>query len=346
MRINNLRGDQSVEKIRWGILGSASIAKRAIIPAIKQSETGEVAAIASRSIAKAKETAEEFDIPVKYGSYEELLSDDTIDAVYIPLPNYLHKEWTIKSASAGKHVLCEKPLALYENEAKEMVEACNQAGVVLTEGFMYRYHPRYKMIREIIESGEIGEIRGIRGTFTYNNPFARAAGNFRYKEGGGSIYDIGVYPITAARMLLGQEPQAVTVHALLSEEHENVDMMVAGILEFDHGVALSFDCGLWAAGRNTLEIIGSDGRIEVPSAFITMQNNADNFFVITLDGRNDIRREVTVPYVNEFALQMDAIGNSILFGERLPYPAADSVLNMKVIDACLQSARERRRVEL
>lgn len=335
-----------MEKIRWGILGSASIAKRAVIPAIKQSETGVVAAIASRSIEKSKETAEEFDIPVTYGSYEELLADESIDAVYIPLPNYLHKEWTIKAAAAGKHVLCEKPIALNEEETQEMVEACNQAGVVLAEGFMYRYHPRYKMIRDIIDSGEIGEIRGIHNTFTYNNPFARAASNFRYKDGGGSIYDIGVYPITAARMLLGQEPQAVTVHALLSEEHENVDMMVTGILEFDHGVALSFDCGMWAAGRNTLEIVGSDGRIEVPLAFITTQKEADNFFVITLDGRNDVRREVTVPYVNEFALQMDAIGRRILFGEPLPYPTTDSLLNMKVVDACLQSARERRRVEL
>ncbi|MGM7723309.1 Gfo/Idh/MocA family oxidoreductase [uncultured Metabacillus sp.] len=331
-----------MKKIRWGIMGSASIAKRAVIPGIQQSETGEVSAIASRGLEKAQQTAEELKIPTAYGSYEELLADPNIDGVYIPLPNHLHKEWTIRAAEAGKHVLCEKPLAINASEADEMVAACEKAGVVFAEAFMYRYHPRYMMIQEVIQSGEIGELRGIHGTFTFNN--AKAKGNVRYKQewGGGSLYDVGVYPISAARMLLGQEPQAATVHAFFSEEHDHVDMMASGILEFDNGVALTFDCGMWAAFRNTLEILGTEGRIEVPSAFVVNQDQSDNFYVISKDGK----REVEVPRLNQYSLQADALGKSILTGEPLPFPATDAISNMKVLDACLTSAKERRRVEI
>jgi len=331
-----------MKKIRWGIIGCAGIAKHSVIPGIQKSETGEVAAIASRGLDKAKQTAEELTIPTAYGSYEELLADPTIEAVYIPLPNHMHKEWVIRAAEAGKHVLCEKPLALTAQEAQEMVAACEKAGVAFAEAFMYRYHPRYNVIHDIIQSGEIGEIRGIHGTFTFNN--AKDKNNIRYKQdwGGGSLYDVGVYPISAARMLLNEEPQAATVHALLSEEHDYVDMIASGILEFNKGVALTFDCGMWAAFRNTLEVLGTDGRIEVPSAFVVNQDERDNFFVHTKDGR----REVEVPRLNQYALQADAIGRSIRNGEPLPFPASDAVLNMRVLDACLTSARERRRVEI
>jgi predicted dehydrogenase len=331
-----------MEKIRWGIIGCAGIAKRAVIPGIQQSETGEVSAIASRGLEKAKQTAEELNIPTAYGSYEELLADPNIDGVYIPLPNHLHKEWAIRAAEAGKHVLCEKPLAINASEAEEMVEACEKAGVVFAEAFMYRYHPRYTMIQDIIKSGEIGELRGIHGNFTFNN--SKDMGNVRYKQewGGGSLYDVGVYPISVARMLLDQEPQAATVHALFSEEHDNVDMMASGILEFDKGVALTFDCGMWAAFRNNLEILGTEGRIEVPSAFVVNQDETDNIYVVTNDGR----REVEVPRLNQYALQADALGRSIRTGEPLPFPATDAINNMKVLDACLTSAKERRRVEI
>jgi D-xylose 1-dehydrogenase (NADP+, D-xylono-1,5-lactone-forming) len=331
-----------MKKIRWGIIGCARIAKRSVIPGIQQSETGVVAAIASRGLKKAKQTAEELNIPIAYGSYEELLADPNIDGVYIPLPNHLHKEWTIRAAEAGKHVLCEKPLAINARDAEEMVDSCERAGVVFAEAFMYRYHPRYKMIQDIIKSGEIGELRGIHGTFTFNN--AKDKGNVRYNQdwGGGSLYDVGVYPISAARMLLGQEPQAATVHAFFSEEYDHVDMMASGILEFNNGVALTFDCGMWAAFRNNLEIVGTEGRIEVPSAFIVNQDEQDNFFVFTNDGH----REVEVPRLNQYSLQADALGRSIQSGEPISFPATDAILNMKVLDACLTSARERRRVDI
>lgn len=331
-----------MEKIRWGILGCAGIAKRAGIPGIQQSETGIVQAIASRRLDKAKETAEEMNIETTYGSYEELLADPDIDAVYIPLPNHLHKEWAIRAAEAGKHVLCEKPAAMNSAQAEEMKEVCERAKVLFAEAFMYRYHPRYAMIQDIIQSGEIGDIRSLHGTFMFNN--AGDKDNVRYKQewGGGSLYDVGVYPISASRLILGQEPKSAAVHALFSPEHDNVDMMASGILEFENGVTLTFQCGMWAYFQNELSIVGTKGRINVPSAFVVQQNEQDHFFVLTENGQ----RQVEVPMVNQYALQADAIGRSIHSKEPLPYDASDAVANMRVLDACLLAAREQRKVEL
>ncbi|MDO3681630.1 Gfo/Idh/MocA family protein [Paenibacillus ehimensis] len=329
-------------KVRWGVIGCAGIAVRSVIPGIQQSVTGTVAAIASRGLDKARETAERLNIPKAYGSYEELLADSEIDAVYIPLPNHLHKEWTIRAAEAGKHVLCEKPAAIDAAEAEEMAEACRRAGVTFAEAFMYRYHPRYAAIKAVIRSGEIGEIRAIHGAFTFNN--AKDADNVRFKQwmGGGSIYDVGVYPISAARFILEREPEAAAVHAFFSPEHDHVDMMASGLLEFTGGVALTFDCGMWAAGRNTLEILGTEGRIEVPSAYVVHENEQDHFYVVA----GGEKREVEVPYVNQYTLQADAFGRNVLHGEPMPFGPSDAVNNMRAVDACLTSARERRRVEL
>ncbi|MDR9854647.1 Gfo/Idh/MocA family oxidoreductase [Paenibacillus sp. VCA1] len=328
----------SPKKLKWGILGCAGIAKGSVIPGVQNSSLNEVYAIASRELDKAKKTAEERNIPVAYGSYKELLQDPSIDVVYIPLPNHLHKEWTIRAAQAGKHILCEKPLALNEAEATEMAEAAAEAGVYLSEAFMYRYHPRYDMIRDLISSGAIGEIRGIRGAFTFNN--AGDINNVRYKKewGGGSIYDVGCYPIHAARMLLGKEPVAATVNAFFSAEHGDVDMMASGLIEFDGSVALTFDCGMWAAFRNPLEILGTDGIIELPSAFV----GSDNFYLIA----NGERKEIEVPNVNAYSLQADHLAHAIIHRSPLRFEPADAIHNMRVIDACLRSAREHIRVEL
>ncbi|RXZ84292.1 gfo/Idh/MocA family oxidoreductase [Paenibacillaceae bacterium] len=324
-------------KLNWGVLGCAGIAVRSVIPGMRASETAEVLAIASRDLAKAEETAQKLDIPVAYGSYEALIADNNIDAVYIPLPNHLHMEWAIRAMEAGKHVLCEKPLALNAAEAERMVGASAKAGVHLAEAFMYRHHPRYTRMKEIIKSGEIGEIRGIYGNFTFNN--AGDASNVRYRRdwGGGSLYDVGCYPISAARMLLEAEPEAATVHALISPEHDNVDMMASGVLEFAGGVALTFDCGMWAAFRNSLEVLGTEGRIEVPSAFV----GDPNFYVSTNAGRREEKQET----LNQYALQADAFAAAVR-GEQPRFAPSDAVLNMKVIDACLKSAYERQRVTI
>ncbi|MCM3207481.1 Gfo/Idh/MocA family protein [Paenibacillus illinoisensis] len=332
----------SDRKLRWGILGSASIAKGSVIPGLQQSELNEVAAIASRDEEKAKQTADQLGIPHAYGSYETLLEDDSIDAVYIPLPNHLHREWTIRAAEAGKHILCEKPLALTEQEAREMAQACDDAGVLLAEAFMYRHHPRYDQIRDVIASGEIGEIRGIHSTFSFNN--SGSAGNVRFKRewGGGALYDIGCYSISAARLLLGQEPSAVTVIGMFSPEHDHVDMMASGLLEFNDHVGVTFDSSMWAAFRNTLEVLGSDGIIEVPSAFISKPDRSSNFYV-TAGGE---RREVEVPQVNHYSLQGDDMARAVLQGKNMRFASSDAVANMKVLEACLRSAEERTRITL
>lgn len=332
----------SDRKLRWGILGSASIAKGSVIPGLQQSELNEVAAIASRDEEKAKQTADQLGIPQAYASYEALLEDDSIDAVYIPLPNHLHREWTIRAAEAGKHILCEKPLALTEQEAREMAQACDDAGVLLAEAFMYRHHPRYDQIRDVIASGEIGEIRGIHSTFSFNN--SGSAGNVRFKRewGGGALYDIGCYSISAARLLLGQEPSAVTVIGMFSPEHDHVDMMASGLLEFNDHVGVTFDSSMWAAFRNTLEVLGSDGIIEVPSAFISNPDRSSNFYV-TAGGE---RREVEVPQVNHYSLQGDDMARAVLQGKNMRFASSDAVANMKVLEACLRSAEERTRITL
>ncbi|MFX3633157.1 MAG: Gfo/Idh/MocA family protein [Candidatus Pristimantibacillus sp.] len=329
-------------KLKWGIMGCAGIAKRAVIPGLHLSALNEVAAIASRDGEKAKQTAEELHIPNTYNSYEALLEDSSIDVIYIPLPNHLHKEWTIRAAEAGKHILCEKPLALTEREATEMAEAADKAGVLLSEAFMYRYHPRYQMIKDLIGSGAIGEVRGIRSAFTFNN--AANTTNVRYRKdwGGGSIYDVGCYPINAARLLLGKEPEAVTVNALFSPEHDDVDMMASGLVEFEGSVSLTFDCGMWAASRNPLEVLGTEGMIELPSAFVTPTAESGSIFLTT----SGERKEIEVPYVNAYTEQADHLARAITGGTPLTFSTSDAIRNMRVIDACLLSARERTRVEL
>lgn len=327
------------QKFKWGIIGGAGIAIRSVIPGIQKSQTGVIAAIASRDLERAKEVASDLDIPKAYGSYEELLADNEIDAVYIPLPNHLHKPWTIKAAEAGKHVLVEKPIALNASEAQEMVDVCEKHGVTLVEAFMYRHHPRYERVAEIIRSGEIGDVRSIYTNFTFNN--AAASDNIRFYRdmGGGSIYDVGVYPISAGRMILGQEPEAVTVQALFSPEHDHVDMMASGLIEFPNNVGLTFDCGMWAAFRNRLEILGTDGRIEVPSAYVGHAN-------FTVYSGDQSREETFDEQLDAYALQADQFANSVRGIETLRYEPSDAVSNMKVVDACLKSARERIRVSL
>ncbi|MDO7905703.1 Gfo/Idh/MocA family oxidoreductase [Paenibacillus sp. JX-17] len=330
-------------KLKWGILGTAEIARSAIIPAIQESEYGDVVAIASRRAEHAAEVAEQMQIPRSYGSYEELLQDEEVEAVYIPLPNHLHKEWTIKAAQAGKHVLCEKPSSLNAMDTTEMVEACNQAGVVFAEGFMYRYHPKHQRIKEIINSGEIGDIRGIHCTFTFNQADQQGNVRFNREMGGGSIYDVGVYPISAARMYLDREPEAVMVHALYSPEHGDVDMMASGLLEFPGDVTLTFDCGMWAASRSNMEILGTKGTIAMPKMFGWEKSTmVPQIFVHT----GTVTREERLKGRNSFLLQVEAFSTAVLEGKPLPYDPSDAILNMKVIDACQQSARERRRVEL
>lgn len=330
----------TTQKLRWGIMSCAQIATGSVMPAIQQSETGVLEAIASRELEKSSACAEEFGIGKAYGSYEELLADPDVDAVYIPLPNHLHCEWVIRAAEAGKHVLCEKPIALDSREAAEMVEACGKAGVILAEAYMYRHHPRIARLREIIASGEIGALRSIRGTFTYNDATDHSNIRFKAAWGGGSLYDVGCYPLTAARLLFGTEPEAVTVQALFSPEHDNVDMMASGLVEFPGDRNLIFDCGMWAYNRQLLEVLGTLGRIEVPMPFNARFDDA-HFFVY---GSGEPRREEPTG-ANPYVQQADHFAAAVFSGKRW-IPEEDPVFNMKLIESCLESARKRERISL
>lgn len=330
-----------MKKLRWGMLGAARIGDRAVIPALLASETAELLGVASRDLAKSRQKAEQYGLPKAYGSYEEMLADPDIDAVYIPLPNHLHKPWTIAAARAGKHVLCEKPMALNAAEAQEMTDACREAGVHLAEAFMYRHHPRIKRAKEIAASGEIGQIRAIHGVFTYNG--RDSAGDIRHvaEWGGGGLYDVGCYPISAARLILGKEPEAVTVQAFFSPEHGGVDMMASGLVEFPGSVSLTFDCGMWAVYRNYLEIVGTEGRIVLDPAFLPSLEN-DGLLV---EAGGKVRQEG--PYgIDAYVAQADQFARTVWGLEPAAYPAEDAVIGMKLLEACLASAKRRERIQL
>lgn len=330
-----------MERLRWGMLGAAGIGDRDVIPALLASETAELIGIASRDFEKAKRKSEQYGLPKAYGSYDDMLADPEIEAVYIPLPNHLHKPWTIAAARAGKHVLCEKPIALNAAEAQEMADVCREAGVHLAEAFMYRHHPRIARAKEILRSGEIGQLRAIHGVFTYNG--AGNSGDIRHNAewGGGGLFDVGCYPLSAARYFTGEEPEAVTVQAQFSPEHGGVDMMASGLVEFTGGVSLTFDCGMWAAFRNTLEIVGSEGRILLDPSFLPGADN-DSITVVTTDGE---RREG--PYgVNAYILQADQFARTARGLEPAAFPAKDAVAGMRLLEACLTSARQKTRVVL
>ena len=328
------------QKLRWGIMGCAQIATGSVMPAIAESESSVIQGIASRGLEKSTAVAAEFGVDKAYGSYEELLRDDEIDAVYIPLPNHLHREWVIRAAEAGKHVLCEKPIALNSREAAEMVQACNKAGVHLAEAYMYRHHPRISELRQLISDGAIGELRSIRGTFTYNDAEDHTNIRFRSDWGGGSLYDVGCYPLSAARMLYGLEPEAVTVHAIFSPEHDNVDMMASGLVEFPGGLSLIFDCGMWAYNRQFLEITGTEGRIEVPMPFNAREEDAD----FSLYSGGEVRI-VKATGANPYIQQVDHFAAAVFGGQPL-YKAEDSISNMILIENCLRSAKERARISI
>jgi len=330
-----------MERLRWGILGAAGIGDRDVIPALLASDTAELLGIASRDEHKSRRKAEQYGLPKTYNGYEALLADPDIEAVYIPLPNHLHKQWTVAAARAGKHVLCEKPIALNAGEAQEMVDACREAGVHLAEAFMYRYHPRVIRMKQLVESGAIGQLRAIHGVFSYNG--AADTGNIRFNEewGGGGLYDICCYPLSAARLIVGSEPKAATVLAQFSEEHGGVDMMASGLVEFPGDIGLTFDGGMWTAGRNRLEVVGSDGRIVLEHAFLP-GDNQDELILFTKDGEH---REGSYG-VNAYVRQADQFARTVRGLEQAAYPAEDAVAGMKLLDACLASARNRQRMIL
>lgn len=326
--------------VRWGVLGAANIALKKVIPSMQASGTTPVIAIASRDLTKAREAAQSLGIETAYGSYEELLADPGVEAVYIPLPNHLHLPWSIRAAEAGKHVLCEKPVGLNRDEARTLLEARDRTGVKIGEAFMARIHPQWSMVRELIDRGRIGELRLISGHFSY---FKDDPTNIRSRPefGGGALMDIGCYPITISRMVFGAEPERVIATI---ERHPTlgVDRLTSVLMEFASGQA-TFTSSMQLVPHQRMEIFGTKARIEVEIPFNAPPDEPCRLF---LDDGSDMRGEgaetIEVPAVDQYALQAQLFSAAIRGQGEVPVPMEDAVRNMAVIDAIFRSAESGR----
>jgi D-xylose 1-dehydrogenase (NADP+, D-xylono-1,5-lactone-forming) len=330
--------------VKWGIMSTANIAKKALIPALQNCGNAEITAIASIS-GKAEEAAKEFSIPKAYQSYEELLDDPEIQAVYIPLPNTMHKEWVRKAAEKGKHVLCEKPAALNAEDVEEMAEACRSNNVLFMEAFMYQFHPQHQRVRELIAEGAIGEVRHMRSAFTFKLDFERNKQNIRLNKGlgGGSIWDVGCYCIHSTRYILGQEPIEAYVKASVQEEFD-VDTKASGLLTFEKGVTASFECGFDQPMRDCYEVSGTKGTIKVPFAYRSDRFPGGEVRISILDEKGTEKTEVLKG--NQYEIQTNHFSQCILNNEQPVYSPEDTIRNIKVIQACYGSLEKNAPVQI
>lgn len=319
------------DAIRWGVLGVANIARRAVIPAIQRSGNGRLAAIASRGRARADAAAREFGFARAHGSYEALLDDPDVQAVYIPLPNALHREWTIRCAEAGKHVLCEKPLALSPAECDEMIAACTEHRVLLMEAFMYRFHPRTEEVARLVRAGELGEVRMVRAAFTFQT--TNPANNVRFRPdlGGGALYDVGCYTINVSRMVLG-EPEEVFACGRIGAY--GVDEQVGAALRFGGGRLALIDCGLTLPRREEYEVIGTEAHLRVPRAFLPGTADSEIHLTRGAEGTNRI-----IPGAEQYQRMVEHFGHAIATGSPVGLPPEDASRNVGVISALLASLR-------
>ena len=321
--------------VRWGILSTANIGVRKVIPATQKAERCEVVAIASRDGERAARTAAELGIPRAHEGYEALLSDPEVDAVYIPLPNSEHAAWTIAAARAGKHVLCEKPLAMTAAEAEEMVRACANEGVLLMEAFMYRLHPSWEAVRDLVASGRIGRVRAIQSWFSFYND---DPGNIRNvpELGGGALYDIGCYCINLSRMLFGGEPTGI--EASVTRDATDTDVLTSAILAFDDDVA-AFTCSTRAEPDQRVHIYGTEGRISIGIPFnIPPDRPAE--ITVTAGGDPPVSpasETLTFAAADQYTIQAERFANAVLDGRPLPIRPEDAIGNLRVIDAIFRA---------
>jgi predicted dehydrogenase len=327
-------------KVRWGVLGNAKIAREKVIPAMQRGNYSEVTAIASRNIEQAQTVAEALNIPKVYGNYEALLNDSEIDAVYIPLPNHLHVEWSIKAMQAGKHVLCEKPIALTAAEAIALLQASKQnPSIKVMEAFMYRFHPQWIRAKQLVDEGRIGTRKTIHAFFSYYNVDMNNIRN-RKDAGGGGMMDIGCYCVSFARYILNEEP----TRAIGIAEHDptsQTDRITSGILGFENGTS-TFTCSTQLMPYQRVNIFGTDGRIEVEIPVNTPPDQSTRIWLHTKTGSEEIVFEA----VDQYTLQGDAFSKAILDNAAVPTPLEDAVNNMRMIEAVLQSAKENKWVTL
>jgi predicted dehydrogenase len=323
--------------VRWGVLGAADIAVRKVIPAMRGSELSRVEAIASRSAERAAAAAAQLGIPRSYCSYEALFEDPEIEAVYIPLPNHLHAKWTIAAAGAGKHVLCEKPLALSSSDAREMVTAADRAGVKLMEAFMYRLHPLWVEVRRRVEEGTIGEVLAIQSFFSYRNVDGANIRNIA-EFGGGALYDVGCYPVNVARMLFGAEPTEVK-GLIRRDERFGTDAVTTAILDFD-GRHASFTCSTQLEDDQRVHIQGTAGRLLVEIPYNIPPDRPTRILAFA-GGEPPVAPNVEVHEIetaDQYGIQADAFSRAIRDGTPVPTPPSDAVANLVVLERILADA--------
>lgn len=322
-------------KIRWGILSTAKIGVVKVIPAMQRSNLGVVTAIASRSVVKAREAAEKLGIPKAYGSYEELLHDPDVDAIYNPLPNHLHVSWSLRALEAGKHVLCEKPVAMDAKEAQSLLEASAKfPGLKIMEAFMYRFHPQWVKAKSLVGEGRIGELKTIHAFFSYHNTDPE---NIRNKAdiGGGGLMDIGCYCISLSRFLFGREP--VGVKGIIERDGVmGTDVLTCGIMDFSTGTA-TFTCATQLIPYQRVNIFGNAGRIEIEIPFNAPPEKSTRLWVHDSSGTE----ELSFDPCDQYALQADAFAKAVLEQTAVPTPLEDALSNMKVIDSIFRSAEPR-----
>ena len=328
-----------VERVKWGVMGNANIARVCVIPAIQKSRNGTVHALATSSIDRAQEVATENDIPHLYEGYEALINDPKIQALYVPLPNHLHHAWTVKALKAGKHVLCEKPLACNAAEAQEMADAAKDAGRLLMEAFMYRFHPRTRRIKQLVAEGSIGAPCLLRSAFCYhigddlleNTSCAR----LNPEMGGGALLDVGCYSVSVSRWLLGAEPTQIQGQAIYHSC--GVDVHFVGSLRFRDNALATLEASFISALQQTYSVIGSEGAIELPhDAFIPWEKDA--VFTLRFQDEEEGRKHVTRG-ADEYQIMVEHFADAVVGEVELAFKPDESVRNMQVLDALAESAR-------
>jgi predicted dehydrogenase len=324
-------------KVRWGVLGAASIAIRRVIPAMQQGEASEITAIASRSLEKAQSVAKQLNIPKAYGSYEELLADPEIDAVYNPLPNHLHVEWAIQAAFHRKHVLCEKPLSRNVAEARRLLEARDDYKVKIGEAFMVRTHPQWMHAERLIRNGRIGKLRSALGYFSYFNVDPANTRNIA-EDAGGALMDIGCYPIKTTRFMFAEEPERV----IACMEHDpsfKTDRLTSAILQFPCGQAI-FTVSTQMVYYQRMQFLGTEGRLDIEIPFNAPTDTPTRVFIDNgkdlYDGGSQITE--TFPICNQFTIQGDLFSKAILNYTEVPNSLEDAICNMAVIEALFRSS--------
>jgi predicted dehydrogenase len=324
------------KKLRWGVLSTAAIGLKKVLPAMQLGQYTEVTAIASRDLAKAQDAAKPLGIAKAYGSYEELLADPDIDAIYNPLPNQMHVPWTIKAAEAGKHVLCEKPLGLSAEDASKLLAVRERTGVKIGEAFMIRTHPQWLRVRELIAEGRIGELRSVMAFFSYFNVNPANIRN-QVDAGGGGLMDIGCYCIQSARFAFAQEPRRV-VGIIDRDPQMHTDRLTSALLDFDGGQAI-FTCSTQLVPYQRVQFFGTKGRIEIEIPFNAPPDRPTRLFV---DTGSDLfgggLTTETFPTCDQYTLQGDAFSKAVLDNTEVPVTIEDGIHNMQVIDAIFRSA--------